>query len=63
MGDIDLLEYGNAKVDAGQPVYNYAVAFDIANREPLETSSRSLDEILSFINTPAEGVREGEARV
>ena len=27
----------------------------------LETSSRSLDEILSFINTPAEGVREGEA--
>ena len=34
-GDIELLEYGNAKVDAGQPIYNYAVAFDIANREPL----------------------------
>lgn len=31
--------------------------------QTLETSSRSLDEILSFINTPAEGVREGEARV
>ena len=34
-GDIELLEYGNAKVDAGQPIYNYAVAFDTANREPL----------------------------
>ena len=29
--------------------------------QTLETSSRSLDEILSFINTSAEGVREGEA--
>ena len=27
----------------------------------LETSSRSLDEILSFINTPAEAVADGEA--
>ena len=34
-GDIELLKYGNAKVDAGQPIYHYAVAFDTANREPL----------------------------
>ena len=34
-GDIDLLEYGNAKVDAGLPIYNYSVAFDTTNREPL----------------------------
>ena len=34
-GDIELLEYGNAKVDAGQPIYHYGVAFDTANREPL----------------------------
>lgn len=34
-GDIDLLEYGNAKVEAGQPIYNYSVAFDTANKEPL----------------------------
>lgn len=34
-GDINLLEYGNAKVDAGLPIYNYSVAFDTTNREPL----------------------------
>lgn len=32
-----------------------------AAAQTLETSSRSLDEISSFINTSAEGVREGEA--
>ena len=34
-GDIDLVEYGNAKVDAGLPIFNYSVACDSANREPL----------------------------
>ncbi|WP_368217725.1 IS1634 family transposase [Blautia obeum] len=34
-GDIDLLEYGNAKTDAGLPIFNYSVACDSANREPL----------------------------
>ena len=34
-GDIDLVEYGNAKVDAGLPIFNYSVAFDTNNKEPL----------------------------
>ena len=33
-GDIDLVEYGNAKVDAGLPIFNYSVACDSANRTP-----------------------------
>lgn len=34
-GDIDLVEYGNAKTDEGLPIFNYSVACDAANREPL----------------------------
>lgn len=34
-GDIDLVEYGNAKADAGLPTFNYSVACDSANRTPL----------------------------
>ena len=34
-GDIDLLEYGNAKTDASLPIFNYSVACDSANKEPL----------------------------
>jgi len=33
-GDIDLVEYGKAKVDEGLPVFNYSVACDASNREP-----------------------------
>ena len=34
-GDIDLAEYGKAKTDQGLPIFNYSVAFDTKNREPL----------------------------
>ena len=34
-GDIDLLEHGNAKTDVSLPIFNYSVACDSANREPL----------------------------
>lgn len=34
-GDIDMLEYGAAKVDAGLPIFNYAVGYDVNNSEPL----------------------------
>lgn len=34
-GDISMVEYGAAKVDAGLPIFNYAVAYDVNNREPL----------------------------
>ena len=34
-GDIDIVEYGKAKVDTGEPIFNYAVGYDVNNREPL----------------------------
>lgn len=34
-GDIEMVEYGHAKKDCGLPVFNYSVAYDTHNREPL----------------------------
>ena len=34
-GDIEMVEFGHPKVDVGQPVFNYAVAYDTHNQEPL----------------------------
>lgn len=34
-GDIDIVEFGAANVDAGLPIFNYAVGYDVNNREPL----------------------------
>lgn len=34
-GDIDIVEFGHPKEDKGLPVFNYAVAYDADNREPL----------------------------
>ena len=34
-GDIEMLEYGKPKDDNGVRIFNYAIAYDINNREPL----------------------------
>lgn len=34
-GDVNIVEYGKPKVDMGFPVFNYAVGYDVINREPL----------------------------
>ena len=34
-GDIDIVEFGHAKDDRGDPVFNYSIAYDTNNREPL----------------------------
>lgn len=34
-GDIEIVEYGHPKTDCGLPVFNYAVAYDTNNKEPL----------------------------
>lgn len=34
-GDIEMVEFGNAKVDVGSPILNYAVAYDTNNAKPL----------------------------
>ena len=46
-GDIEMVEFGHPKVDVGQPVFNYAVAYDTHNQEPLfyEKYPGSLNDI------------------
>jgi hypothetical protein len=34
-GDIEIVEYGHAKVNTGAPIFNYAIAYDNKNSEPL----------------------------
>ena len=50
-GDIDLVECGNTKVDAGLPIFNYSVACDSANRTPLfyELYPGSLNDVSQLI--------------
>ena len=46
-GDIEMVEFGHPKIDVGQPVFNYAVAYDTHNQEPLfyEKYPESLNDI------------------
>ena len=43
----DIVEFGAAKVDAGLPIFNYAVVYDVNNREPLmyEKYSGSINDV------------------
>ena len=34
-GDIEIVEFGHAKEDKGLPIFNYSIAYDCSNREPL----------------------------
>lgn len=34
-GDIEIVEFGHPKTDCGLPVFNYSIAYDTTNREPL----------------------------
>ena len=49
-GDIDIVEYGRAKMDAGLPIFNLAIALDKTNRVPLfyETYGGSITDIMQF---------------
>jgi len=49
-GDIDFVEYGHPKVDAGLPVLNISVAYDKMNRVPLfyEEYPGSITDIAQF---------------
>jgi len=46
-GEIDIVEFGHAKEDKGLPIFNYSVAYDCNNREPLfyETYPGSIVDI------------------
>lgn len=58
-GDIEIVEYGHAKVDTGAPIFNYSVAYDLNNREPLfyEEYAGSINDIsqLEFMLDKAAG--------
>lgn len=49
-GDIDILEFGKAKVDKGAPIFNLAVAYDCNNRVPLlyEEYPGSINDVSQF---------------
>lgn len=34
-GDVRMVEFGNAKVDVGLPIFNYSIAYDTNNSKPL----------------------------
>ncbi len=58
-GDIEIVEFGHAKVDTGTPIFNYAIAYDTTNREPLfyEEYSGSINDVsqLEFMLGKAAG--------
>ena len=49
-GDIEMVEYGKAKVDNGLPIFNYAIAYDTKNKEPLfyETYPGSINDVFQL---------------
>ena len=58
-GNISMVEFGHPKVDMGELVFNYAVAYDTHNQEPLfyEKYPGSLNDIsqLQFMLDKASG--------
>lgn len=58
-GDLEIVEYGHPKVDIGTRIFNYAVAYDTKNREPLfyEEYSGSINDVsqLEFMLDKADG--------
>ena len=46
-GDIEIVEFGHAKEDRGLPIFNYSIAYDCNNREPMfyETCPGSIVDI------------------
>lgn len=58
-GDLEIVEYGHPKVDTGSPIFNYAIAYDTQNKEPLfyEEYSGSINDVsqLEFMIGKAAG--------
>jgi len=58
-GEIEMAEYGKAKSDSGVPIFNYAIAYDTNNREPLfyESYPGSINDVsqLQFMIDRAKG--------
>ena len=58
-GNIEMVEFGEAKVDVGAPIFNYSIAYDTKNAKPLfyETYLGSIADIsqLEFMLGKAKG--------
>lgn len=58
-GDIEMVEFGKAKVDNKLSIFNYAIAYDTKNREPLfyEAYPGSINDVsqLQFMIDKATG--------
>ena len=58
-GDIEMVEFGEPKVDVGAPIFNYSIAYDTKNAKPLfyETYLGSIADIsqLEFMLGKAKG--------
>ena len=58
-GNIDMVEFGEPKVDVGSPIFNYSIAYDTKNSKPLfyETYLGSIADIsqLEFLLGKAKG--------
>lgn len=58
-GDLDIVEYGHAKVEQGAPIFNYSIAYDTKNQVPLyyEAYPGSLNDMsqLQFMIDRASG--------
>ena len=52
-GDIELSEWGNSKINTGEKIINYSVAYDLSNKIPLfyEVYSGSLTDTTQFKET------------
>lgn len=59
-GDVEIVEFGHPKVDVGRPIFNYSVAYDTDNREPLfyEAYPGSINDVsqLQFMVSKARGL-------
>lgn len=49
-GEIEMVEYGKPKVDQGHPIFNYSIAYDTRNQEPLfyEAYPGSINDVSQF---------------
>ena len=60
-GDLEMVEYGHPKTDAGEPVVNISVAYDTSNEKPLfyEEYPGSIVDVsqLCFMVNKANGIR------
>jgi transposase len=64
-GDIEMAEFGKAKIDIGAPIFNYAIAYDTNNREPLfyEKYPGSINDVSQLRQTLNKAVGYGYKKI